>query len=131
MKSSKYVYLFIFTFLIVAGCTVGQLETADTAAQTAQDVTAVASEILHNPVVTTLVPAPITTAAGYLIAAISGVAALYQSLRKKKYAQATTEIVKGIEIYKTINGGAKSDINVCLDRAESQSTKAIVREIKN
>jgi hypothetical protein len=120
----------IFLSLLV-GCTAEHLSQVDQAAQIAQDVSAAADTVIRNPLVTALVPAPITTIAGYAVALLAGIAAAYQNARKKDYMQATKEIVKGVELFKADNADKKQDLNIYLDRAESVTTKEIVSTIKS
>jgi hypothetical protein len=120
----------IFLSLLV-GCTAEHLSQVDQAAQIAQDVSAATDTVIRNPLVTALVPAPITTIAGYAVALLAGIAAAYQNARKKDYMQATKEIVKGVELFKADNADKKQDLNIYLDRAESVTTKEIVSTIKS
>jgi hypothetical protein len=120
----------IFLSLLV-GCTAEHISQVDQAAQIAQDVSAATDTVIRNPLVTALVPAPITTIAGYAVALLAGIAAAYQNARKKDYMQATKEIVKGVELFKADNADKKQDLNIYLDRAESVTTKEIVSTIKS
>jgi len=120
----------IFLSLLV-GCTAEHISQVDQAAQIAQDVSAATDTVIRNPLVTELVPAPITTIAGYAVALLAGIAAAYQNARKKDYMQATKEIVKGVELFKADNADKKQDLNIYLDRAESVTTKEIVSTIKS
>lgn len=131
MTRNIAITLCIFFLLLCIGCTAEQLATADSIAETAGDVSAAAGAVISNPVVTSLVPAPIVTIAGYIIAAIGGISTAWQTARKRKYATAVTEIVKGIELYKQENESAKAILHTCLERKESAVTEKVVKDIKS
>ncbi len=127
MKSKIAILILCVMLLFFVGCTEPQLVQGDEAAGTVQAVGDVVQGIIANPVVQSIPYMPLVTT---ILSGILALTTAYQTWRKNQAKTATVEIVKGIQKAKEAVPEAKDVINTALEKAESQSTKEIVAEIK-
>jgi len=119
----------ILSIGLLVGCTEAQKVQADRAAEIAQQTTEAGDVMMRNPIISALIPDNIETVVAMLGSGILAVSTWLQTKRKNEYKVATTETVRGIQVYK--NGLTdKIPLKTALNDKQGDKTKEIVAVIK-